>query len=45
MVEVGRVSQLDMLFTDQPPPPAFDALLAEAGITVSIGGTGAEDTA
>jgi DeoR family glycerol-3-phosphate regulon repressor len=45
MVEVGRVSQLDMLFTDQPPPPAFDALLAEAGITVTIGGTGAEDTA
>ena len=31
MVEVGRLGQLDMLFTEMPPPPPFPALLAEAG--------------
>ena len=33
MVELGRLDQVDMLFTDRPPPPAFDALLAEAGVS------------
>jgi DeoR family glycerol-3-phosphate regulon repressor len=32
MVELARIDQLDMLFTDQPPPPPFPALLAEAGV-------------
>ena len=31
MVEVGQLGQVDMLFTDLPPPPPFPALLAEAG--------------
>jgi DeoR family glycerol-3-phosphate regulon repressor len=34
MVELGRLSQLDMLYTDLPPPPPFPALLAEAGVTL-----------
>ena len=32
MVEVGHLSQVDMLFTDAPPPEPFAALLAEAGV-------------
>jgi DeoR family transcriptional regulator, glycerol-3-phosphate regulon repressor len=38
MVEVGRVGQLDMLFTDQVPPAPFAALLAEAGVQCSVAG-------
>ncbi len=43
MVEVGRLDQVDTLFTDIAPPAAFNALLAEAGVTCVIGtgsGTG-----
>ncbi len=32
MVELARIDQLDLLFTDQPPPPPYPALLAEAGV-------------
>jgi DeoR family transcriptional regulator, glycerol-3-phosphate regulon repressor len=32
MVEVGHLDQVDMLFTDAPPPEPFAALLAEAGV-------------
>ena len=32
MVELARIDQLDLLFTDQPPPAPFPALLAEAGV-------------
>jgi DeoR family glycerol-3-phosphate regulon repressor len=32
MVELARIDQLDLLFTDQPPPPPFPALLAEADV-------------
>jgi DeoR family glycerol-3-phosphate regulon repressor len=32
MVEVARFDQIDMLFTDQPPPAPFPTLLAEAGV-------------
>ncbi|MFC5868881.1 DeoR/GlpR family DNA-binding transcription regulator [Aquincola agrisoli] len=32
MVELGRLEQVDRLFTDQPPPPPFVHLLAEAGV-------------
>ena len=38
MVEVGRVDQLDMLFTDQAPPPAYATLLAEAGVQCAVAG-------
>ncbi len=31
MVEVGRLGQVDMLFTDLAPPPPFPKLLADAG--------------
>ena len=37
MVEVGRLDQIDTLFTDSPPPPAFGALLAEAGVACTVG--------
>ncbi len=43
MVEVGRLDQVDTLFTDSAPPHAFNPLLAEAGVTCVIGtssGTG-----
>jgi DeoR family transcriptional regulator, glycerol-3-phosphate regulon repressor len=32
MVELARFEQIDMLFTDTPPPAPFPALLAEAGV-------------
>ena len=32
MVEVGRLDQVDKLFTDRAPPPAFDKLLGEAAV-------------
>jgi len=32
MVELARLNQLDMLFTDAAPPAPFPALLAEAGV-------------
>jgi DeoR family transcriptional regulator, glycerol-3-phosphate regulon repressor len=38
MVEVGRIAQLDMLYTDQAPPEPFGALLAEAGVQCSFAG-------
>ncbi len=33
MVEVGRLDQVDVLFTDSTPPPTFTELLATAGVT------------
>ncbi len=36
MVELGRVAQIDRLFTDQAPPQPFDSLLAEADIDCVI---------
>ena len=36
MVELARIDQLDVLFTDQTPPPPFDRLLAEAGVRCVI---------
>lgn len=32
MVELARFEQVDMLFTDAPPPAPFPALLAQAGV-------------
>ena len=32
MVEVGRLDQVDKLFTDCPPPASFNPLLIEAGV-------------
>jgi DeoR family glycerol-3-phosphate regulon repressor len=32
MVELGRLEQVQRLFTDRAPPPPFPALLAEAGV-------------
>jgi DeoR family glycerol-3-phosphate regulon repressor len=40
MVEVGRLDQVDRLFTDQAPPTVFDALLAEAGVACTVVGGG-----
>jgi DeoR family glycerol-3-phosphate regulon repressor len=36
MVEVGRLSQIDRLFTDAPPPEPFPALLREAQVRCDI---------
>jgi DeoR family glycerol-3-phosphate regulon repressor len=36
MVEVGRLSQIDRLFTDAPPPEPFPALLAEAQVRYDV---------
>ena len=36
MVELGRLEQVDRLFTDQPPPEPFPALLAQAGVTCKV---------
>lgn len=34
MVEVGRLDQVDTLYTDRVPPPPFPALMAEAGVVL-----------
>lgn len=36
MVELGRLEQIDSLFTDLPPPEPFPALLAEAGVGLTV---------
>ena len=36
MVELARLDEIDMLFTDAPPPGPFPALLAEAGVTCEV---------
>ncbi len=32
MVELGRLEQIDILFTDRVPPPPFDTLFDQAGV-------------
>ena len=32
MVELARLDQIDMLFTDAPPPPPFPKLLSDSGV-------------
>ncbi|AKJ32015.1 DeoR/GlpR family DNA-binding transcription regulator [Caldimonas brevitalea] len=36
MVELGHIGQLDMLFTDAPPPEPYPRLLAEAGVQCEV---------
>jgi len=36
MVELARLNQIDMLFTDAAPPAPFPALLAEAGVACEV---------
>ena len=36
MVELGRLDQVDALFTDQAPPEPFPTLLAEAGVSLNV---------
>lgn len=36
MVELARLDQVDILFTDAPPPEPFPALLAEAGAQLVV---------
>ena len=36
MVELARIDQIDMLFTDVAPPEPFPQLLAEAGVQVEL---------
>ena len=36
MVALGHLEQVHRLFTDQPPPPHFQALLDSAGVACSL---------
>lgn len=36
MVEVARLNQVDMLYTDAPPPSPFPALMSDAGVTCFV---------
>jgi len=36
MVELARLDQIDVLYTDAEPPEPFPALLAEAGVTCHV---------
>ena len=38
MVELAQISHLDRLYTDRAPPPPFEALLAEAGVSCVLCG-------
>lgn len=40
MVEVCRLDQIDVLYTDQPPPPPFASLLADAGVACRVADPG-----
>ena len=40
MVEVAHLSQLGKLFTDAPPPGAFQTLLGEAGVACHVANAG-----
>ena len=45
LVELGHLSQIDVLFTDASPPPAMIPVLVEAGVKVQVAsatGTGIE---
>jgi DeoR family glycerol-3-phosphate regulon repressor len=44
MVEVGRLDQVDKLFTDRAPPPAFDKLLAEADVRCIAADAASQDS-
>jgi DeoR family transcriptional regulator, glycerol-3-phosphate regulon repressor len=39
MVELARLSQIDRLFSDRPPPEPFPALLADADVRLDVAGT------
>ena len=36
MVQLATLNQIDRLFTDRPPPPPFDTLLAEAQVRLTV---------
>ena len=36
MVELARLNEVDVLFTDAPPPPPFDALLDQADVECAV---------
>ncbi|MCX7155016.1 MAG: DeoR/GlpR family DNA-binding transcription regulator [Rhodocyclales bacterium] len=36
MVELARLDQVDLLYTDAPPPSPFPALMSEAGVTCFV---------
>jgi DeoR family transcriptional regulator, glycerol-3-phosphate regulon repressor len=38
MVELARLDDVDVLFTDAPPPPPFDALLAQDDVECVVAG-------
>lgn len=38
MVELGRLAQVDALYTDAEPPPPFPSLLGEAGVQCVVAG-------
>jgi len=40
MVELARLDQVDMLFTDAPPPAPFPHLLAQAGVVCEVVASG-----
>ncbi len=44
MVEVGRLDQVDRLFTDRAPPPLFASLLADAGVHCTLADAAATDS-
>lgn len=38
MVELARLDEVDVLFTDAPPPPPFDALLTQGDVECVVAG-------
>ena len=40
MVELARLAEVDMLFTDAPPPVPFPHLLAQAGVVCEVAASG-----
>ncbi len=42
MVELARLDDIDVLFTDLPPPPPFDELLAQGNVECVLSGSESE---
>ena len=44
MVELARLDEIDVVFTDEPPPPPFDELMAQSNVQCVVAGEASETT-
>jgi DeoR family glycerol-3-phosphate regulon repressor len=44
MVELARLDEIDVVFTDEPPPPPFDELMAQSNVQCVVAGEASDTT-